>query len=108
MNTATNRASRWLFPGRRAGQPIHPDALVRAAQRHRHPDHRRPHRRDPPARPRDARPVVADALGYHRVTTAKLASAGRRHLEPIRRRRPLAVTTRLDPTEQYLNMRSAE
>jgi hypothetical protein len=28
MNTATNHASRWLFPGRRAGQPMHPDALA--------------------------------------------------------------------------------
>jgi hypothetical protein len=28
MNTATNRHSRWLFPGRRAGQPMHPDALA--------------------------------------------------------------------------------
>ena len=28
MNTATNRGSRWLFPGRRAGQPMHPDALA--------------------------------------------------------------------------------
>ncbi|MGW2651635.1 hypothetical protein ACWC2T_43890 [Streptomyces sp. NPDC001393] len=27
MNTATNRASRWLFPGRRAGQPSRPDHL---------------------------------------------------------------------------------
>ncbi|MFI6889861.1 hypothetical protein [Streptosporangium canum] len=27
MNTATNRASRWLFPGRRAGQPCRPDHL---------------------------------------------------------------------------------
>lgn len=27
MNTATNRESRWLFPGRRAGQPMHPEAL---------------------------------------------------------------------------------
>ncbi len=26
-NTATNPASRWLFPGRRAGQPLHPDTL---------------------------------------------------------------------------------
>ena len=25
MGTATNRASRWLFPGRRAGQPFRPD-----------------------------------------------------------------------------------
>src|SRR5664280_315648 len=43
MNTATNRDSRWRFPGRRAGQPM-------------------------PA------PVVADALGHHHVTTAKLAA----------------------------------
>lgn len=27
MNTATIRESRWLFPGRRAGQPIHPETL---------------------------------------------------------------------------------
>lgn len=26
-STATNPASRWLFPGRRAGQPLHPDTL---------------------------------------------------------------------------------
>jgi integrase len=28
MNTATNRDCRWLFPGRRAGQPMNPDALA--------------------------------------------------------------------------------
>ncbi|WP_220133067.1 hypothetical protein [Streptomyces ipomoeae] len=27
MNTATNRDSRWLFPGRRAGQPLNPNSL---------------------------------------------------------------------------------
>jgi integrase len=27
MNTATNPASRWIFPGRRAGQPFRPDHL---------------------------------------------------------------------------------
>ncbi|MFD9268539.1 hypothetical protein ACFWB1_16180 [Streptomyces goshikiensis] len=27
MNTAAYGDSRWLFPGRRAGQPMHPDAL---------------------------------------------------------------------------------
>ncbi|MFJ9854432.1 hypothetical protein [Streptomyces sp. NPDC101150] len=27
MNTATNQASRWLFPGRRAGQPARPGRL---------------------------------------------------------------------------------
>ncbi|MBV9139587.1 MAG: hypothetical protein JO115_01460 [Pseudonocardiales bacterium] len=28
MNTATNPHSRWLFPGRRARQPIHPTTLA--------------------------------------------------------------------------------
>lgn len=72
MNTATNRDSRWLFPGRRAGQPLHPHALAdlindlgvpttagRAAAI-------RQHVLEMPA------PVVADALGYHHVTTTKL------------------------------------
>ncbi len=58
--------TRWLFPGRRAGQPMHPDALAahidgigiptvagRAAAI-------RQHILEMPA------PVVADALGYHR------------------------------------------
>lgn len=29
LTTATNRDSRWLFPGRRAGQPLHPTSLRR-------------------------------------------------------------------------------
>jgi hypothetical protein len=73
MNTATNRQSRWLFPGRRAGQPIHPRSLStlindlgipatasRAAAI-------RQHVLDMPA------PVVATAFGYHHVTTTRLA-----------------------------------
>ncbi len=72
MRTATNPSSPWLFPGRRAGQPLsaaHLAALVRnlgvptvagrgAAIRQ--------HLTDMPA------PIVADALGYHYVTTARL------------------------------------
>ncbi|MFJ7497681.1 hypothetical protein ACIQZB_42630 [Streptomyces sp. NPDC097727] len=27
-NTETNHACRWLFPGCRAGQPLHPDVLA--------------------------------------------------------------------------------
>ena len=74
MNTAANRNSPWLFPGRRAGQPINADSLAtqvndigvptiggRASAIRRHvlvmPS-----------------PVVADALGYHPVTTARLAA----------------------------------
>jgi hypothetical protein len=29
MNTATNPESHWLFPGRRAKQPMHPETLAR-------------------------------------------------------------------------------
>lgn len=72
MNTATNPASPWPFPGRRAGQPARPDHLsallnevgVLAAA----------------ARGAAIRqqllelpgPVVADALGYHDKTTIRL------------------------------------
>lgn len=50
MNTATNHGSRWLFPGRRAGQPLRPETLV-ALINPRHPCRPRPGRSDPPACP---------------------------------------------------------
>ncbi|MFC8453106.1 hypothetical protein ACFUK0_28950, partial [Kitasatospora sp. NPDC057223] len=73
MNTATNQASRWLFPGRRAGQPARPDHLsallgeivgipVAAARGAA----LRQQLLELPA------PVVADALGYHGKTTSRL------------------------------------
>ncbi|MFD0261916.1 hypothetical protein ACFVH7_27040 [Kitasatospora indigofera] len=72
MNTATNQASRWLFPGRRAGQPARPDHLsallgeigirVSAARGAAI----RQQLLELPA------PVVADALGYHDKTTSRL------------------------------------
>ena len=74
MNTATNRHSRWLFPGRRAGQPMHPDALAALVNGLGIPTVAgrtsaiRRHVLEMPA------PVVADALGYHHVTTTKLAA----------------------------------
>lgn len=74
MNTATNRESRWLFPGRRAGQPMHPDTLSALVNDLGIPTFAsrvsaiRQHVLEMPA------PVVADALGYHQVTTAKLAA----------------------------------
>jgi hypothetical protein len=73
-NTATNRNSRWLFPGRRAGQPMHADALAALVDDLGIPTVAgrasaiRQHVLEMPA------PVVADALGYHQVTTAKLAA----------------------------------
>jgi len=74
MNTATNRDSRWLFPGRRAGQPMHPDTLggllraIGVANVAARTSAMRQHVQQMPA------PVVADALGYHPVTTTKLAT----------------------------------
>jgi integrase len=74
MNTATNRNSPWLFPGRRAGQPMNPDALAALVNDVGIPTTAgrasaiRQHVLEMPA------PVVADALGYHQVTTAKLAA----------------------------------
>jgi integrase len=73
MNTATNRNSPWLFPGRRAGQPMNPDTLALLVNDIGIPTTPgrtsaiRQHVLEMPA------PVVADALGYHPVTTARLA-----------------------------------
>ena len=74
MNTATNRDSPWLFPGRRAGQPMRPDALAALVNDLGIPTTAgrmsaiRQHVLEMPA------PVVADALGYAQVTTARLAA----------------------------------
>ncbi|MFD5090277.1 hypothetical protein ACFWMR_06725 [Amycolatopsis thailandensis] len=71
MNTATNPNSRWLFPGRRAGQPMHPRTLGmlvtglgvptttgRTAAIEHHVLTM-------------SAPVIADALGYHRSPPRK-------------------------------------
>jgi hypothetical protein len=74
MNTATNHGSRWLFPGRRAGQPMTPEALAALVNDLGIPTAAgraaaiRQHVLEMPA------PVVADALGYHQATTARLAA----------------------------------
>ena len=74
MNTATNRQSAWLFPGRRAGQPMNADTLATQVNDIGVPTTGgrvsaiRSHVLDMPS------PVVADALGYHPLTTARLAA----------------------------------
>jgi hypothetical protein len=74
MNTATNPDSRWLFPGRRSGQPMHPESLAALVNKLSVPTSTtrtaaiHQHLLEMPA------PVVADALGYHPLTTAKIAS----------------------------------
>ncbi|MGV9638579.1 hypothetical protein ACWDO0_30785 [Nocardia rhamnosiphila] len=98
MNTATNREARWLFPGRRAGQPIHPEtlgALIKAlgipstaglvGALHQHV-------LELPA------PVVADALGYHHKTTTRAATRAStdwsRYASGPRARKPSGWTPR--------------
>ncbi len=74
MRTATNRDSPWLFPGRRAGQPIRPDYLAALVNDLGIPTAAgrmsaiRQHVLEMPA------PVVADALSYAQGTTARLAA----------------------------------
>jgi hypothetical protein len=74
MNTATNPNSRWLFPGRRAGQPMHPESLAGLLRKLDIPTGSartaaiRQHVLDTPA------PVVADTLSYHPATTATIAT----------------------------------
>jgi hypothetical protein len=77
MNTAVNPAARWLFPGRRAGQPLNPatlGALIRDLG-------------VPTVTARTAAlrqlvlqtpaPVVAQSLGFHRITAHRaLVEAG--------------------------------
>jgi len=88
MNTATNPGARWLFPGRRAGQPLTSGmlgALIRDLG-------------VPTVTARTAAlrqlvlqapaPVVAQSLGFHQITTPPGRRRGRRHLEPLRPRRP--------------------
>ncbi len=74
MRTATNPGSPWLFPGRRASQPLHPEHLAALVHELGVPTVAgrgaaiRQHVLDMPA------PIVADALGYHYVTTTRLAN----------------------------------
>jgi len=74
MTTATNPDSRWLFPGRRAGQPLHPSTMYGAldrigvpALRGRSAAIRQLVLQMPP-------PVVAQALGYHQVSITRIAA----------------------------------
>lgn len=72
MKLPTNPASRWLFPGRRAGQPSRPDHLSALLNEVGVPAAAargaaiRQQLLELPA------PVVADALGYHDKTTTRL------------------------------------
>jgi integrase len=72
LNSATNPGSRWLFPGQRAGQPLHARTLLTHI-----------HQLGIPAQAtrvaalrqlvlQAPAPVIADALGYHTKHIAKV------------------------------------
>jgi len=74
MGTAVNPASRWIFPGRRAGQPMGPVALRDLLRKLGVPTQRgrtaaiRQLVLQMPA------PMVAQALGYHQASTTRIAT----------------------------------
>jgi hypothetical protein len=74
LDTATNPGARWLFPGRRAGQPLHASHLSQLVR-----DLGVPALAGRTAALRQLvlqvpAPVVAQALGYHYNTTTRVAS----------------------------------
>jgi hypothetical protein len=74
MTTATNPDARWLFPGRRGGQPMTPDALERRLHQNGIPGLRG---RTAALRQRVLQapaPVVATMLGYNHDHTARLVT----------------------------------
>lgn len=98
MTTAANPASRWLFPGRRAGQAMDPGSLRDLlqeigipAQSGRTAAIRQLVLQMPP-------PVVAQALGYHHNSTTRIAAEAGTALERIRSRRPQPITTPATPS----------
>ncbi len=104
MNTVKNRDSPWLFPGRRAGQPLHPFALAELVN-----DLGVPATAGRAAAIRQQvlempAPVVADALGYHQVTTARLTSEAGGTWSRYAPRRPHTVTNTADSTGNWRQM----
>jgi hypothetical protein len=74
MTAATNAASRWLFPGRRAGQSCRPDYLSTLLGRAGVPASAARGAAIRQQLPKMPAPVVAGALGYHGKTTTRLLS----------------------------------
>jgi hypothetical protein len=78
MNTASNPACDWLFPGTRAGQPITPSAVLLKLRAHGMPVTRTRTAAFGQLVTRAPAPVIAQALGYHPGTAvAHLTAAGR-------------------------------
>jgi integrase len=74
LQTATNPHARWLFPGRRAGQPLSVSTLIQLVR-----DLGVPGLASRTAALRQLvlqapAPVVAQALGFHHTTTTRVAT----------------------------------
>jgi hypothetical protein len=101
LTTATNIDARWLFPGRRAGQPMTPDTIERRLRQHGIPalGGRTAALRhlvlQTPA------PVVARMLGYTQQQTARLAIEAGSTWKSLRPWRPHTVT-RSENTRQVI------
>ncbi|GAA2126969.1 hypothetical protein GCM10009727_16430 [Actinomadura napierensis] len=74
MNTATNFDTQWLFPGRRAGQPLNPGTLREQLRQHGYMTGK--------ARPAALRqlvlqapaPVITRSLGFHDKSTTRIVT----------------------------------
>ncbi|MET9251112.1 hypothetical protein [Nonomuraea sp. NPDC003709] len=94
MNTATSRASRWLFPRPPGTSALPPRPPVRAPQRDRHSSGGRPRCRDPAATPRNARPCRRRRPWIPRQDHRPPPSGRWWRLEPLRRWGTRNVTIR--------------
>jgi hypothetical protein len=98
FTTATNHDARWLFPGRRGGQPMTPDTIE---TRFRHAGIPAPSGRTAALRRlvlQASAPVVAKMLGYTHDHTAGLVAEVGGTWTPLRGRRPHTVTQTASPT----------
>ncbi|WP_206641475.1 hypothetical protein [Nonomuraea polychroma] len=94
MNTATNRDSRWLFHGRRAGQPCRPDHLSALLRKIGVPAAAARGRRHPAAAPRDACPRRRRRTWLPRWDHCPSPQRRRWNVEPLRRRETRKITVR--------------
>ncbi|MGH3772588.1 MAG: hypothetical protein ACRDRW_14530 [Pseudonocardiaceae bacterium] len=74
LTTATNPDARWLFPGRRGGQPMTPEALERRLRQHQIPGVRGRTAAIRQLILQTPAPVVAKMLGYNPDHTTRLVA----------------------------------
>ncbi|WP_426988556.1 hypothetical protein [Pseudarthrobacter sp. Y6] len=74
QDTATNPGSEWLFPGQRAGEPMHPVTLRGLLRKIGIPPQRGRNSAIRHLVLQTPAPVLAQALGYHHTSTTKIAA----------------------------------